>query len=125
MLEENRLLGEGKTIERRVSLSRIVSAEGFTPAGLGTCATRTVDAIRSELRCRASRRVSTRHAESVRHRIKGRGFANRPRPLFRRIRSYPDVVAGSLLGSKERLFHHNSIVKTSKAMVTSQDIRSM
>ena len=32
MLEENRLLGEGKTIERRVSLSRIVSAEGFTPS---------------------------------------------------------------------------------------------
>ena len=34
MLEENRLLGEGKTIERRVSLSRIVSAEGFTPCSV-------------------------------------------------------------------------------------------
>ncbi len=31
MLAEKRLWGEGKTIERRVSLSQIVSAEGFTP----------------------------------------------------------------------------------------------
>ena len=31
MLEQKRLWGEGKTIERRVSLPRIVSAEGFTP----------------------------------------------------------------------------------------------
>ncbi len=34
MLEQKRLWGEGKTIERRVSLPPIVSAEGFTP---GTC----------------------------------------------------------------------------------------
>ena len=32
MLEQKRLWGEGKTIERRVSLPPIVSAEGFTPA---------------------------------------------------------------------------------------------
>ena len=31
MLEQKRLWGEGKTIERRVSLPPIVSAEGFTP----------------------------------------------------------------------------------------------